>query len=374
MAALTPAVIATWPTPNYDDPAHTLKPAIWGIELSLGILMTIFIAGRFYSRTVLVKGALGADDWFILFAYILAISQVGCHVWEVNVGIGRHLYDVKFEWISSIGKITLVTQVLFAPTTCATKISICLTYLRIFPSKTNKWFNYGAIVLSACWAIACPLVMIFECWPISDQWNVFKVHKNCINIQAFFIAAASINAATDCLVYLWPIHYLINVNMPLRQRVGLIICFSVGVVVCVASLVRVFYMTEFFKSWDQTWYGGIVFMCLAFETYLGIICGCLPGVRPIVSKLFPRIFKSTIHRSGGNSGNQSWGKHLKPNQFSSTASSNGYRDIESIQITKDVELSVTTKAAEGKVQRSGSDSQRPLKTAGNEEWTHHDWS
>lgn len=107
-----------------------------------------------------------------------------------------------------------------------------------------------------------------DCRPVSDQWNVFKAHKNCIDIQAFFISAAAINAATDCAVYLWPIHYLMNVNMPLRQRLGLTICFSVGVMyvyvfvvfedsslicssVCVASLLRVYYMTEFFKTWDQ---------------------------------------------------------------------------------------------------------------------------
>ena len=69
-------------------------------------------------------------------------------------------------------------------------------------------------------------------------------------------------------------------------------------------------MTEFFKSWDQvsrdtspsdapgsitlsdglvndalkltsfscqTWYGAIIFICLSFETNLGIICGCIVG-------------------------------------------------------------------------------------------------
>ena len=159
----------------------------------------------------------------------MAIVQCGIHIYEVEVGIGRHLYDVRLTWVDKIGKITLVTQVLFAPTTALTKISICLTYLRLFPSKVNKWFNYFSMVFLVMWGIACPLVMGFQCWPISDQWNIVKVHKNCIDIQAFFISAAAINAGTDCAVYLWPIHYLMNVNMPLRQRLGLTICFSVGV-------------------------------------------------------------------------------------------------------------------------------------------------
>jgi hypothetical protein len=169
------------PPPNYDNPEETLQPAIWGVEITMIILMTVFMFGRFYSRTVLVKGALGWDDWIMMAAYVralnirrlrlstnvpqlLAIAQCGIHIWETRVGIGRHLYDVRLEWISSIGKITLVTQVLFGPTTALTKISICLTYLRLFPSKTNKWFNYVAIAILIMWGIACPLVMLFMCW------------------------------------------------------------------------------------------------------------------------------------------------------------------------------------------------------------------
>ena len=87
MSALTPEVIASWsvtthglcysetdlnerPLPQYDNPSVTLTPAIWGVEITMIILMTAFMAGRFYSRTVLVKGALGWDDWIMFAAYV----------------------------------------------------------------------------------------------------------------------------------------------------------------------------------------------------------------------------------------------------------------------------------------------------------------
>jgi hypothetical protein len=89
MAALTPEAIASWygdeafimrvyrarlihhrPIPNYDHPHGPLTPTILGVEISMISLMTLFVAGRFYSRTVLVKGALGVDDWVMVVAFV----------------------------------------------------------------------------------------------------------------------------------------------------------------------------------------------------------------------------------------------------------------------------------------------------------------
>lgn len=53
--------------------------------------------------------------------------------------------------------------------------------------------------------------------------------KRCIDSEKFFIAAAAINSITDFMVYLWPIHYLWRVKLSLAKRIGLIICFGVGV-------------------------------------------------------------------------------------------------------------------------------------------------
>jgi hypothetical protein len=69
MATLpTPADILTWPAANYINP-ETRRPLTLGIEIPLTILTVLFTAGRFYSRTVIVK-ALGWDDWFMLAATV----------------------------------------------------------------------------------------------------------------------------------------------------------------------------------------------------------------------------------------------------------------------------------------------------------------
>lgn len=108
------------------------------------------------------------------------------HIAELRVGIGRHMYDVPPSSKDMVGKVrntrcnfawqmskeqdangclqmTLITQVLFGPTGALTKISICLTYLRLFPSKFNKWFNYVSIALLAGWGLSTTIVMLLQC-------------------------------------------------------------------------------------------------------------------------------------------------------------------------------------------------------------------
>lgn len=56
--------------------------------------------------------------------------------------------------------------------------------------------------------------------------------------MGFFVWVAAMNAFTDLFVYLWPIHYLWAVQMPKSKRIGLIVCFGVGVVYVVLAASR----------------------------------------------------------------------------------------------------------------------------------------
>ncbi|BCS27383.1 uncharacterized protein APUU_60431A [Aspergillus puulaauensis] len=224
-------IVASWPTPDYDNPHEPLDTVIYAVNIPLMALMTVFVASRFVSRTFLVRNALGMDDWMMLIAYVLAMAMSACQLVEPRYGIGRHLYDVKYEWYPSLGKLTIAIQALFAPCSAITKISICLAYLRLFPSKTNKWFNYITMTILAGFGISTIVTMMLQCIPLSDIWAVLKPmdQKQCIDSEKFFIAVAAINSITDFMVYLWPIHYLWRVKLSLAKRTGLIVCFGVGV-------------------------------------------------------------------------------------------------------------------------------------------------
>jgi hypothetical protein len=50
------------------------------------------------------------------------------------------------------------------------------------------------------------------------------------------------------------------------------------------------------------------------ETNVGIICGCIPSIKPILSRLFPRLSGSTQSKGGSTNRSKSYGKRSAPFQ------------------------------------------------------------
>ena len=66
--SLTPAVIASWPTPNYVDPITrgALLPAS---VIVLQIMVALAVAARLYARFFMLKSP-GIDDFLVIFAMV----------------------------------------------------------------------------------------------------------------------------------------------------------------------------------------------------------------------------------------------------------------------------------------------------------------
>ena len=51
------------------------------------------------------------------------------------------------------------------------------------------------------------------------------------------------------------------------------------------------------KTTTTTGYGGSTFIIMSIESGVGVACGCLPGCKPMMNKMFPRIFANSSHPS-----------------------------------------------------------------------------
>ena len=52
-------------------------------------------------------------------------------------------------------------------------------------------------------------------------------------------------------VHRWPAKPLWSLQLPIKQKLGLIFLFSVGLLVCVAGILRMYYLEVYFKSHDN---------------------------------------------------------------------------------------------------------------------------
>ncbi|KAI8933452.1 hypothetical protein NX059_010066 [Plenodomus lindquistii] len=138
-------------------------------------------------------------------------------------------------------------------------------------------------------------ITLFQCTPVSAYWEMFKYTdtKKCLNIRAIYYFHAIQNTVSDFVIFLWPAKDLLNVKISLRQRVTLTCMFSLGVVVCIAGSLRIYYTSVYLGSYDAFWHGATTFIVMSVESNFGVICGCLPGCKPLMNRLFPRIFASS---------------------------------------------------------------------------------
>ena len=96
-----------------------------------------------------------------------------------------------------------------------------------------------------------------------------------------------------------------QLQMPVKQRVGLLAVFGVGSIVCIAGAMRVYYSIVVNDGQDGTWTGFDLWTWEAVEVDLGIACACAPAVKPLLVRWFPRFMASVFGGSSSRTANPS---------------------------------------------------------------------
>ncbi|KAK7582992.1 hypothetical protein V3481_012286 [Fusarium oxysporum f. sp. vasinfectum] len=134
-------------------------------------------------------------------------------------------------------------------------------------------------------------------------WDITISDGSCIDRMAYFIATLALNVATDLFMLALPIPMLWNVKMPKRQKLGLIGIFMTGSFVCVVGFLRIKSLFGLMGLNDLTWHLVDGYVWVVIEMNTGIICSCLPFMKPFLKQVFPRVFGSSLgssHRQSSN--------------------------------------------------------------------------
>ncbi|KAF3217197.1 hypothetical protein TWF106_008035 [Orbilia oligospora] len=294
-------VVASWPPPNYINP-ETKHPQMFAWELSLLSLAVTAVVLRLYVRIWMMRPiwGVGGDDWGVGVALLFAIGLTTVQLNSTRYGYGMHIWDVKPEWIMPMRQMAFCTQLLFVLCTTTTKLSILSFYLRLSASPTFRFLVYSGMVFALATGISFLFVIIFQCSPINAYWDLTLPKAKCVNESAANIANAVINSLCDLYVFSLPIKDMLGLRLPLRQRISLVILFSLGGVVCIAGWLRIWQLTSVLKrTYDNTWYGPTMYILTAVECDVAILCGCLPALKPLMAKVIPGLRKFSLRRLSG---------------------------------------------------------------------------
>ncbi|KAK7404082.1 hypothetical protein QQX98_010140 [Neonectria punicea] len=286
---------------------------MWSAEFITFPVATVFLILRLSSRRI-TRAGLWWDDYFAIACYMTAcVWAVLLPLW-LKKGFGLHATDVKgmtFEEANSTTKKYLFfIEHAYAFTLFFAKISILTFYWRMFRVTNIKVAIQVLVGCSIIWILARTFLTTFHCIPVQAFWDfTIKDAKCVIQSNKFFFGTVLAHVIIDVAILVLPIVQIQRLQLPKMQKVGIILMFMFGILVCVAGLVIVGVSTTFDNhSEDMTWNLAPIITWATVEVNLVTISACLPTIRPACVYLFSCGHPSSTIGSGSNSYGQSFGQ------------------------------------------------------------------
>lgn len=193
---------------------------------------------------------------------------------------------------STIAQLVVASNVLWILIVNITKASILLQYLRIFSSRPIRRICYTflfLLILAASWAV---FAGVFLCSPTQKLWKP-EIPGHCLDARTYWLSVAGIDIMLDFLILLLPLPAISGLRLPRKQKVGLILVFSLGFFVCLVSVGRL--ASVLVEALQGHYVDSAVWAIVwsAVEANVGIICASLLSLKPLVTRIFPNIMTET---------------------------------------------------------------------------------
>ncbi|PWY91668.1 hypothetical protein BO94DRAFT_583604 [Aspergillus sclerotioniger CBS 115572] len=278
-------------TANFVNPENQ-NYQIYSINIALCLTGTTILLLRLYTRIRLQK-TIAIDDWFCIGAQICAwLFAILCML-NIRNGYGVHMWDLHLSEIKPFKQYDLAAEDIFVVGIWLVKTSILLFYLRLSPEKRFRQMTYAIMVFVALYNIISLLVFTLGCLPVQAMWDVTLMPTaKCVQQLSFVYANAAFNLFSDLITLALPIKLCWSLQTTIKQRVLLMLVLMMGSFACVIAIVRIVTMMPFVDDMDLTWYKVTLAKWAMVEINVGIICSCLPVLRPLLLRIFPNLFGS----------------------------------------------------------------------------------
>ncbi|KAI0876578.1 hypothetical protein GGS24DRAFT_513468 [Hypoxylon argillaceum] len=310
-------------TPDFVDPP-TQRDGNIALHTVLLSLVTILVVLRLYTRVWVTKVPLGIEDYLCVVFYLLSVTFSGLVIKAYTRGIGRHIWDTPAPWLPEALMYFTISTWVYLILAATVKLTFLSFYHRLFSTHTYwRYFGTGAIIFVALLNVSLIFATVFSCTPVSREWDP-TIPGHCVDpvILPYFSGISSF--LTDLYVLILPIALLWQLNMTTQQKIKASCVFGLGILACVASLIRLIQTPSLRTSYDATWTISNIIIWASLEVNVGIICSCLVVLPafldrhlPSSTRMFSRLFSSGSSRQLVNNAD-----HLSS---SGSASGPGYK-------------------------------------------------
>lgn len=284
--------------------AESQGPVVTSVAIVFAIISFLAIVLRLWARIFIVK-SVGLDDYLICGGVLLSWSFIACTIASVQHGLGSHYIDVEPRGTQNMItylQIVWLSSIFYNACLGFIKISVLALYRRLGDRTLTKVALVMMFVVG-CQAGANVLACIFQCAPVSAAYDItiLPKDKQCVDINAFYLANAAVNILTDIMTYTLPIPLIIKLRVPGRQKISLGVILGLGLFACVSSIIRITYIPPMLSSDDPTWDISNAMYWSVIETNIGILAASIPSYKAIAKRYAPRLLGSYGISSGKGS-------------------------------------------------------------------------
>ncbi|KAM3088538.1 hypothetical protein ACMFMG_000175 [Clarireedia jacksonii] len=244
----------------------------------------------------------GSDDWAMCVVVALSVPPTVFSVILADNGLGKDMWTLEPENITSILFYYFLGECFYLAAMATMKISFCLLFTRLFREKPFIYYVHGTLALSVGYGISFVIATICQCHPISFGWTQWDgLHEgtcNNINLQGWL--SAIFNIILDIVVIALPLGKLSKLVMTFERKLTTMCMFSLGLFVTAVSIVRLSSLIEFASSENITWDYVPAAYFSTLELHVGILCGCLPALKPLIKTFLPKIASSMDRSTKSN--------------------------------------------------------------------------
>lgn len=207
-------------------------------------------------------------------------------------GVGHHVSAVPVSTFQTWLQLSKVLEFTYTPAVMFAKLAALFLYHQVFEVTAYRRLILLLGVVIILQGVVALILAFSICRPFRYFWTqaVDVDDGTCGNVMLFYKLYSVPSLVTDTVMLILPWPILLRLQMPLPEKVGLMLTFlaaSMGIVTC-ALRFAVFFTTPLFS--DPTWYasGGPMIYALV-EPSIYMIASILPTTRHLYRRVHRRL-------------------------------------------------------------------------------------
>ncbi|KAL6901222.1 hypothetical protein GGI43DRAFT_371321 [Trichoderma evansii] len=278
--------------------------------------VAIFIVGlRLVCRATFSRGTfgrLGLDDLITFICLVILIISCAFSSIGISYGLGQHEKTLDEFNLKEAIKWNVINNAVLIWSFSLPKFAIVAILKRIldYGTKTTILFWSLALTSQACF-LATSVWWFAQCTPVAYQWDR-SIGGTCAStdiLTKLAFATSAFSAFLDLFFALYPVPFIMRLNMPLRNRIAVCFAFGLSALACAVSIYKLAVFDSVFQmmATDRTYSVPYLDIFGVAEGALLIIGASLPTLGPlfrvIKCKVTTYASQSASHPSGDRSQN-----------------------------------------------------------------------